>query len=800
MNDAGSGVAQEQVGTFLSLFPMPAASIDWAGRAFRGNRQFHAMFGHTPEEVPTLEAWHLRAYPDPAYRKAVVSTWEAGVSLALRTGTDIPPLEVRITCKDGTVRVVMMACIAAQDKVTVLFNDQCRSDAPPVVCSPGREAAERVRLEQKLHDLEDLLNGVFDESPYPSWISDANGNLIRINQSCCRLLGIVEEDVIGRYNVFEDAQVIAQGLVPLVRTAFEEGKRIGFDMTYEASHIVRESHGSYPFITIMVTMIPIKNAKGKVRNVLVQHVDITARRQAEEALRKSEERFLGMAEQLLDVLFQTDAAGKLTYLSPSVTHMLGWSPDEVLGEHAALLLTVQDAECVARVIREVAESGTPVRNLALTLKRKDGSTLSGEITVSRAVRGDAVQGTLGLIRDITEREQAAQERERLEGRLRQAQKMEAIGQLAGGIAHDFNNLLQVILGQVDVSEQMVEPDSRATGVFGEVRRATERAAELTRQLLAFSRRQIISPMDLDLNELVQNVLKMVRRVIGEHIHLRFKPGRDLGTVHVDSGQIDQVLMNLCVNARDAMPNGGTLTIETQGMTIDEEYCREHVEATPGRYVLLRVTDTGCGMDEETRLQIFDPFFTTKGMGQGTGLGLATVYGIVKQHDGLIDVYSEPNAGTVFNIYIPSVERPAEEIAPPVEAPATGGKEAILVAEDEESVRRIVSRMLKMSGYTVFEAADGEEALRVFEEHRDTISLALLDIIMPKLGGRAVMDHIQATCPSVRFLFSSGYSESAIHTNFVIKEGLHLISKPYHKADLLRAVRGILDKDVASGAR
>ena len=396
-------------------------------------------------------------------------------------------------------------------------------------------------------------------------------------------------------------------------------------------------------------------------------------------------------------------------------------------------------------------------------------------------------------RFITERKRAEKEREKLEAQLRQAQKMEAVGQLAGGIAHDFNNLLQVILGHLEIALGQVGIDAQAREGLNEAKDAAGRAAALTRQLLAFSRRQIIQPVDLDLNELIQGLFSMVRRYIGEHIELRFTPGEDLKAIHVDPGQFEQVVMNLCVNARDAMPTGGRLAIETENVILDAEFCRDRLWAVEGCYILLLVSDTGHGMDEETRAQIFEPFFTTKDVGQGTGLGLATVYGIVKQHGGLIHVSSAPGEGTTFRIYIPCTEHSLKESSPQKSLePAAGGRETILVAEDEDTVRQLVMRMLASAGYTVLEASDGEEAVRLFDEHNGGIDLVLFDVIMPKLGGRDAMDRIRARHPRARFLFSSGYSANAIDTNFVIQNGLHLINKPYRKADLLRAVREELD--------
>jgi two-component system, cell cycle sensor histidine kinase and response regulator CckA len=384
------------------------------------------------------------------------------------------------------------------------------------------------------------------------------------------------------------------------------------------------------------------------------------------------------------------------------------------------------------------------------------------------------------------------DRKKLELQLRQAQKMEAVGQLAGGIAHDFNNLLQAILGYGDLALEEVEAGSSAHESITEVMLAGERAQTLIGQLLAFSRRQVLEMKDVNLNDVVADLTKMIRRLIGEHIALDVLGGHNLGTVWADRGQIEQILMNLCVNARDAMPKGGTISIETENVRIDEEYCEIHPWATPGRYVLLSVTDSGCGMDKDTLANIFEPFFTTKGVGKGTGLGLSTVYGLVKQHNGMVNPYSEVGKGTAFKIYFPLVERSADIISERLQATAQRGSETILLAEDEETVRKLTVNILERAGYTVLPTRDGEEALLVFKQHTDKIDLALLDVMMPNLGGRAVYEEIRATHPDIPMLFSSGYSMSSIHTNFVLDEGMQLIQKPYQRDALLRKVRDILD--------
>ncbi|HPO16050.1 MAG TPA: PAS domain S-box protein [Candidatus Hydrogenedentes bacterium] len=507
-------------------------------------------------------------------------------------------------------------------------------------------------------------------------------------------------------------------------------------------------------------------------------------KQAEDALRESEEHYRRIVNTAAEGIWSIDANSQTTFVNARMAEMLGYTVEEIIGSKITDFMHSADTDDHQKKI-ELHKTGQ-TGHYERCFRRADGSDLwtivSG--TPLRDSNGDFC-GSFGMLTDITEHK-------RLEEQLRQAQKMEAVGQLAGGVAHDFNNLLQVILGYIDIIQDDLRHSPNAQEALDAVRQAAERAADLTQQLLAFSRRQIILPANLDLNDLVQSVLKMIRRVIGEHIHLYFMPEDTLGTVFADKGQIEQALMNLCVNARDAMPTGGTLTIETENAVIDDIYCQAHPWATAGHYVRLSVTDSGCGMDESTRSQIFEPFFTTKEVGQGTGLGLATVYGIVKQHNGLIHVYSELGKGTVFKIYLPIVEHSPETVRETGKFITAGGTETILVAEDEEAVRRLVCHVLESAGYTVLTACDGEEALRIFEEHAHDIDLALLDVMMPQRSGREVMECIQATHPKMRFLFSSGYSENVIHTNFVINEGLRLISKPYHRADLLHAVRAALD--------
>ena len=387
------------------------------------------------------------------------------------------------------------------------------------------------------------------------------------------------------------------------------------------------------------------------------------------------------------------------------------------------------------------------------------------------------------------------ERRALEQQLRQSQKMEAVGRLAGGIAHDFNNLLMVISGYSEFLLDRLGPDPALRGPAQEIASAAGRATSLTRQLLAFSRKQMLAPKILDLNGVVTENLKMLTRVIGEDIDLVMVPATGLGAVRADAGQIEQVIMNLAVNARDAMPSGGKLTIETSNVSLDEEYARFHAPLRPGNYVMLAISDTGAGMDSETQSHIFEPFFTTKGP-KGTGLGLSTVYGIVKQSGGYIWVYSEAGKGTTFKIYLPRVaeaaESPAQVVAPAESAAAEPGTETILLVEDEANLRYLARQFLEKQGYRVIEAADGAVAMQIAVAHEGVIHLLLTDVIMPGMNGRELAQRISEIRPNVKVLYMSGYTENVIGRNGTLDAGVRLLQKPFTLRDLKSKVREVLD--------
>ncbi len=521
--------------------------------------------------------------------------------------------------------------------------------------------------------------------------------------------------------------------------------------------------------------------------------DVTFRIMSEKALRESE-MALQRAQSIAHVgSYAWDLESGKTLWSDELQRIAGCTTPEPSLEFISSLMHSEDRKRVT-VSRRLARDEGVDFDAEYRIVKPNGELrwLHERAELDRDEAGLPVR-MLGVIQDITESKKSEEEREVLEMQLRQAQKLEAVGTLAGGVAHDFNNLLQVINGYTELILAKLGPEHSAYASLREVAKAGGRAAGLVGQLLAFSRRQVLRPEDLDMNEVTSHLLKMLVRLIGEHIRLDFIPGQGIEAVHGDRGMVEQVLVNLCVNARDAMRDGGVLTIETENVWLDSSYCEKHPWAVPGRYVLLSVTDTGEGMDRETIDRIFEPFFTTKAPGQGTGLGLATVYGIIKQHQGMVHVYSEPGKGSVFRIYLPVAERMAVDAAPRTELPIRGGDELILLAEDEDMVRDFTARVLEGAGYRVLTARNGEDALALLRDNPQAVDLMLLDVVMPKLGGRLAYEQAQKIRADIPVLFASGYTENAIHANFVLEKGLKLIQKPFSHEGLLRLVRETLDE-------
>ncbi|HEY6158645.1 MAG TPA: response regulator [Gemmatimonadales bacterium] len=513
------------------------------------------------------------------------------------------------------------------------------------------------------------------------------------------------------------------------------------------------------------------------------------RSRAADDVRTSAARLKAIIDGALDAVITMDGEGVIRSWSPQAERLFEWPASDTIGRKlSATIIPARYRDAHERGLAHFLATGEgPVlnRRVEITGLRRDGREIPVELAIT-PMRLEGAWLFSAFVRDISERHL-------LESQLRQAQKMEAVGRLAGGIAHDFNNLLTAVLGSVDLVLDELGPEAPARGDVEEIRKAALRAGELTRQLLAFSRQQVLAPQVLDLNALVANMGKLLRRLIGEDVELRTALAPDLGAVKADPGQMEQVIANLVVNARDAMPAGGRLTVETANAELDKDYADQHFPAPPGSYVLLAVSDTGTGMDPETKGRIFEPFFTTKEKGKGTGLGLATVYGVVKQSGGYIWVYSEPGQGTAFKIYLPRVrEAPGPARPGPAPAAPLRGSETLLLVEDDEMVRHLVSRMLKSRGYTVLAASDGTHALRQLESHRGAIDLLITDVVMPGMSGREVAQRVAALQPQAKVLYLSGYTDDAIVRHGMLEPGIAFLQKPFSADVLARKVREVLD--------
>jgi two-component system, cell cycle sensor histidine kinase and response regulator CckA len=503
----------------------------------------------------------------------------------------------------------------------------------------------------------------------------------------------------------------------------------------------------------------------------------------------TESRLAGIIDSAMDAVISVDEEQRIRVFNPAAERILGASAAEVIGAHLGRFLPERHRARHDALVRGFDDSGIRARAMgahgALVALRADGREIPIEASISRTSAGGEKLFTV-ILRDVSEQR-------RIEAQLRQSQKMEAVGRLAGGVAHDFNNMLTAISGHAQLVLDDIAPDDPIRADLDEILKAADRSAELTRQLLAFSRKQILKPQLLDLADVVAGMKRMLGRLIGEDIELAtvLKPGTP--KVSADRGQIEQILMNLIVNSRDAMPGGGKLTIGTQNAVLDAEYGRAHdVDFAPGSYVLLSVSDTGVGMDAETKKHIFEPFFTTKEVGKGTGLGLATVYGIVKQSGGYVWVYSEPGQGTTFKIYLPAAgQAGAAEAAGGATSSAPPGTETLLLVEDEPAVRSLICRVLERAGYTVLSAANGEDALRTAAGHGAVIDLLLTDVVMPGMTGKAVAERLTASRPEMRVLYMSGYTDDAIVQHGVLEAGTAFIQKPLAPAQLLKKVREVL---------
>ncbi|MGH7548774.1 MAG: PAS domain S-box protein [Gemmatimonadales bacterium] len=641
-----------------------------------------------------------------------------------------------------------------------------------------RARAEQLRAEQARRQGEERFRALIEHGADAIVLLASDGTVLFASQASERVLGYRPADLVGRSG-FE--RVHADDLPRLRAVVDEVLDQPGTPQTVELR--VRHGDGAWHVLEAVVVN---RLAEPAVGAIVVNARDVTERNEAEAALRDSEERYRTLVEGVRDVIFALSPDGTIRSLSPAFEAILGWRREEWLGQPFERLVHPEDLPTVIELMGRVLQGESrPTAQLRVRTAREEYRV--GEFAATAQLREGRLAGILGIGRDVTERVQ-------LEQQLRQAQKMEAVGRLAGGIAHDFNNILTAITGYADLLlEDLAAADPRRQDAV-EILAAAERAAGLTRQLLAFSRQQVLQPTVLDLNALVRELEKMLHRLLGEDVKLATRLDPALAPVRADPGQLEQVIMNLVVNSRDAMPNGGQLTVETTNVQLDEAYARDHYPARPGPYVMLAVSDTGTGMTEQTKAHLFEPFFTTKEKGKGTGLGLATVYGIVKQSGGFIWVYTELSRGTAFKIYLPRAEEPAD--APSRRSGATSpvarGTETVLLAEDEAPVRAVARQVLERHGYTVLEAPSAEAALDLAGRYSGPIHLLLTDVVMPGMSGRNLAARLASLRPEARVIYMSGYTEDAITRHGVLEPGLEYIQKPFTPEGIARRVRDVLD--------
>jgi len=649
------------------------------------------------------------------------------------------------------------------------------------------DITELKQAEQKLQESEKRFQQMFMNAPMPYQSLDEQGNFLDVNQAFLDILGYSRGEVIGKN--FGD--ILHPDWVSHFKNNFPRFRAIGEILGVEFEMVKKDGSTILVYFNGKVQL----DEQGRFQRTHCIFQDITERRRIEEALIQSEKDLKKSQRIALVGSWRLDTTTNQVEWTEELYRMYGFDPTlppPPFTEHRQLF-TPESWERLSSSLSATSTTGIPYE-LELETVRNDGS--NGWMWVRGEAVNDAAGNIIGLwgaAQDITDRKAFEAEREKLQAQLTQAQKMESVGRLAGGVAHDFNNMLAVILGHTEMALDDVDPAAPLHASLEAIQYAAERSATLTRQLLAFARKQTVAPKVVDINEAVAGMLNMLRRLIGEDIDLLWCPAENLPPIKVDPAQIDQLLANLCVNARDAIEGVGKITIETDRKIFDEAYCADHLGFLPGEYVLIEVSDDGCGMDQTILNQIFEPFFTTKEQGKGTGLGLASVFGMVKQNNGFINVYSEPGQGTTFKIYLPAfASKSAWVMEKEQELPTEHGHETILLVEDEPAILQMTTMMLTRLGYTVVAAATPGEAIRLALEYRERIDLLMTDVVMPEMNGRELAGNLLSHYPDLKRLFMSGYTANVIAHHGVLDEGVNFIQKPFSMKDLGKKLREALE--------